>query len=120
MVPLRQRKSDILPLARHLLNFFSRESGRHFTSFTPEAETILMDCRWPGNVRELRNSIERAIILSLGPTIGVAELPSHVVKPLAAGVEVGAPVTLAGPAVGPFAAGDDGWPERFPNASDSF
>jgi NtrC-family two-component system response regulator AlgB len=93
-VPLRQRKADILPLARHLLTFFARESGKQISSYSPEAEAALLECPWPGNIRELRNTVERAVILARCPTIGVEELPSHVIMPEPQGVEVGAHVTV--------------------------
>jgi NtrC-family two-component system response regulator AlgB len=92
--PLRQRKVDILPLARTLLAFFARERGRQITSFTPEAETALLECRWPGNVRELRCAIERALIVATGPTVDLADLSSPSVNPPHRPIEVGAPVTL--------------------------
>jgi two-component system, NtrC family, response regulator AlgB len=92
--PLRQRKADILPLARHLLAFFARESGKRATAFTAEAETALATCPWPGNVRELRNVIERAVILATGSSIGIDDLSAQIVKRSPEAIEVGAPVTL--------------------------
>jgi len=93
-VPLRQRKADIGHLARHLLAFFARESGKSIAGFTPEAEAAIAECAWPGNVRELRNAIERAVILARGPTIGVADLSRQVFMPVQETIAVGAPVTL--------------------------
>jgi two-component system, NtrC family, response regulator AlgB len=93
-VPLRRRKVDIRPLASHLLAFFARESGKSITGFTPEAEAAIADCTWPGNIREMRNAIERAVILALGPTIGVADLSQQVLKPVQESIALGAPVTL--------------------------
>ena len=52
-VPLRKRKADIRPLARHLLAFFVRESNKPIAGFTPEAEATIAEGTWPGNVREL-------------------------------------------------------------------
>jgi two-component system, NtrC family, response regulator AlgB len=61
--PLRDRREDILPLARHFLGFFARSMGRSTPELSPGAERALAGYAWPGNVRELRNAIERAIIL---------------------------------------------------------
>ncbi len=77
-LPLRKRTADILPLARHLLAFFARESGKPISAFSPEAEAALLAFDWPGNVRELRNAVERAVILATGSTIGRDDLPTHV------------------------------------------
>ncbi len=93
-VSLRRRKGDVLPLARHFLAFFARESGKQVSSLTPEAEAALLDCPWPGNIRELRNVIERAVILAPGPSIGLEDLVSPIVKASRDSIEVGAPVSL--------------------------
>ena len=92
--PLRQRRNDILPLAEHLLDFFSRPSGKHLTGFTEEARAAFLRYPWPGNVRELRNAIERAVILAAGPQVGLADLPVQIGSPPQPGVEVGSRVTL--------------------------
>ncbi|MDI6802075.1 MAG: sigma-54 dependent transcriptional regulator [Thermodesulfovibrionales bacterium] len=67
--PLRERKEDILPLARHFL----KESITLFElppkDFSKDAEKIFLNYDWPGNVRELENSIKRASILSRGSLI---------------------------------------------------
>jgi NtrC-family two-component system response regulator AlgB len=92
---LQQRPHDMLPLAEHLLQFFARQTGKALTGFTAEARAALARYPWPGNVRELRNAIERAVILSSGPLIGVADLPAQIGSPpLTRTVEVGAAVTL--------------------------
>jgi NtrC-family two-component system response regulator AlgB len=92
--PLRQRPGDVLPLARHLLKFLARQSGKDGAGFTPEAEAALQRHPWPGNVRELRNAIERGVILTSGPFLGLADLPASLGTPNRAGVEVGGRVTL--------------------------
>jgi DNA-binding NtrC family response regulator len=61
--PLRDRKEEILPLARHFIHRHSGETGRTL-SLSSEAERSLLTHSWPGNVRELENAIERAVILS--------------------------------------------------------
>jgi NtrC-family two-component system response regulator AlgB len=64
--PLRERREDILPLAREFLAFFARTSQRAVPQLSPEAERLLAAYDWPGNVRELRNALERALIVSPG------------------------------------------------------
>ena len=71
--PLRERREDLLPLARHYLRFFATRQGRQLV-FHPEAEAAIHDYDWPGNLRELRNAIERATILSEGGVITRGEL----------------------------------------------
>jgi DNA-binding NtrC family response regulator len=61
--PLRARREDILPLARHFVTRFAREYGLPEPTLTAGAERELLMRRWPGNVRELRNAVERAILL---------------------------------------------------------
>ncbi|MCJ7809611.1 MAG: sigma-54 dependent transcriptional regulator, partial [Desulfobulbaceae bacterium] len=61
--PLRERKSDILPIAYHFLEQFNRAMGKQVKGFDQEAARQLSDYNWPGNVRQLRNIIERAVIL---------------------------------------------------------
>jgi len=59
--PLRSRREDIEPLARHFLAMLSRTSPM---SLAPDALKLLLAYDWPGNVREVRNAIERAVILA--------------------------------------------------------
>ncbi|MFI5297618.1 MAG: sigma 54-interacting transcriptional regulator [Polyangiales bacterium] len=61
--PLRERREDIVPLARHLLTEHSRRVGRGHLELTGDDQARLMEYPWPGNVRELANVIERAVIL---------------------------------------------------------
>lgn len=92
--PLRQRPRDILPIARHLLRFFARQTGKPVRSFTPEAEAALLRHTWPGNIRELRNAIERGVILASGDSLDRVHLPGQVGNPPPARVEIGGAVTL--------------------------
>jgi len=93
--PLRERREDILPLAEHLLQFFARQAGKAATGFTEEARVALLRHPWPGNVRELRNAVERGLILSAGPEVGLSDLPAQVgaAAPRST-MEVGNAVTL--------------------------
>ncbi|HZU99836.1 MAG TPA: sigma 54-interacting transcriptional regulator [Planctomycetota bacterium] len=67
--PLRQRKGDILPLARLFLGRQRQRTGRSVEGFAPEAEKRLLEHDWPGNARELRNVVERAVVLGEGPKV---------------------------------------------------
>jgi two-component system response regulator AtoC len=66
---LRERREDIVSLARHFLGIMSTRMGRATLRFTPSAEAILQGYDYPGNARELRNIVERAVILSGGDTV---------------------------------------------------
>jgi DNA-binding NtrC family response regulator len=81
--PLRDRPEDILPLARHFLAQFTRDSRKAITGFTPRAEQHMTEYPWPGNVREVRNAIERGVILSRGPLIHLEDLPVEMAAPRA-------------------------------------
>jgi DNA-binding NtrC family response regulator len=73
--PLSQRREDILPIAQHFISHFNREFNRSFERLSDEAASLMMRYDWPGNIRELRNVIERSMILSAPPVIGVESLP---------------------------------------------
>jgi NtrC-family two-component system response regulator AlgB len=92
--PLRQRRRDVRALARHLLGFFARQSGKVVTGFAPEAESAMTAYPWPGNVRELRNAVERGAILTRDNLVGLEHLPGQLTGSTTARVEVGGPVTL--------------------------
>ena len=70
---LRQRRQDIPLLAGHFLQKYAQENHREITAIQQEALQRLMAYDWPGNVRELENVIERAVVLSHGPTITEAD-----------------------------------------------
>lgn len=72
--PLRQRRQDILPLARHFLARY----GPGNVGFAPEAVRFLQSHSWPGNVRELENAIEYAVVLAANERITPAHLPQSV------------------------------------------
>jgi DNA-binding NtrC family response regulator len=64
--PLRHRGADVLLLARHFLERYSRKAGKRVRAFDPEFTAFLENHPWPGNVRELEHFIERAVILADG------------------------------------------------------
>ncbi len=72
--PLRERKEEIVPLARYFLDKYARVYGREGLELSEDAQKELMSYHWPGNVRELENVIERAVILASGNTITAQDL----------------------------------------------
>ena len=72
--PLRERREDILPLARHFLDQFNRAFGKSFAAIDPEAERILLTYPWPGNIRELRNLFERIVLLNQASSLQAQHL----------------------------------------------
>ncbi len=94
--PLRERKEDIIFLAKKFLGQTSRELHREVHGFTDEAVELLLSYSWPGNVRELKNVMKRATLLCDGAVephhLSVGRLtPSHVPlnTELAAGIRRG-------------------------------
>jgi transcriptional regulator with PAS, ATPase and Fis domain len=73
LAPLRERKSDIVPLSDVFLQEIAKSFGRPPAGLTRHAREALLQHDWPGNVRELRNALERAAILCEGGLIG----PQH-------------------------------------------
>ena len=76
--PLRDRRSDILRLAEHLLHFFARQNAKPISGFAEPVREALLRYAWPGNLRELRNAVERGVILATGPVIRLTDLPSQI------------------------------------------
>ncbi|MSU61286.1 MAG: sigma-54-dependent Fis family transcriptional regulator [Pedosphaera sp.] len=74
MPPLRERREDILPLARHFLSIFSQGRAR----FSAGVIDCLENYAWPGNVRELRNAMERASLLSRSELVLPDHLPNRI------------------------------------------
>jgi two-component system response regulator AtoC len=68
--PLRDRRDDILPLARKFVDMFATRMKKPMLVLALETERILRAYDYPGNVRELRNLVERAVILSSSERIG--------------------------------------------------
>ena len=77
VAPLRERKDDIEPLARHFLKKYSLEMGKPLKDFEPGALSALLNYSWPGNVRELENAVEHAVAVSGGrdDRVGLEHLP---------------------------------------------
>lgn len=100
--PLRERGNDVLLLAQHFLERFSRESGKAVSGVSSEVARRLLDYHWPGNVRELSNTIERAVALTDHDRLIVDDLPAKLrnYEPLAPGAsteERGPPAAAMSP-----------------------
>ena len=80
--PLRERRDDILPLARVLLGDAALRMKRKVSGLAPRTADLLLDYAWPGNVRELENSMERAVALARGKRIELEDLPEEVRRAL--------------------------------------
>jgi DNA-binding NtrC family response regulator len=70
---LRERRSDIVPLAEHFLRQYSEKNGFEMVGFSDEAILMLQNYSYPGNVRELENMVERAVLMARGRVI----MPEH-------------------------------------------
>ncbi len=73
--PLRERRDDIPVLIDHFVELYIRQNGKTITGISSEARDLLIKYNYPGNIRELENIIERAVVISRGPTITTADLP---------------------------------------------
>ena len=67
--PLRDHPEDIPVLARHFTQKYAREMNKQIDKIPSQTMRALLNWPWPGNVRELENFIERAVILSRGPSL---------------------------------------------------
>jgi two-component system, NtrC family, response regulator AtoC len=77
--PLRERREDVLPLARHFLaRFAALRPDARAMALSPEAGAALEAYGWPGNVRELEHVMERAAVLAEGPAVREADLTDAV------------------------------------------
>jgi DNA-binding NtrC family response regulator len=76
--PLRDRRDDIMPLARVMLADAALRMGRKVTGLTPGAVDQLLRYEWPGNVRELENAMERAVALARGNRVDLEDLPEEI------------------------------------------
>jgi NtrC-family two-component system response regulator AlgB len=91
---LRDRREEILPLAKKFLTFFARAARKPPPELSRDAEQMLLAYPWPGNVRELRNAIERAVILSAGQLLVPEAFPERIVQHTRPVPEVGGDFTV--------------------------
>jgi two-component system, NtrC family, response regulator HydG len=76
--PLRERREDILELARIFLSSASSRMERPIVGLSPGAADALLLHPWPGNVRELHNAMEYAAVVCTSPRVQLEDLPSSV------------------------------------------
>jgi two-component system, NtrC family, response regulator AtoC len=91
---LRERSEDVPELVRHFVDRFNRRLGMHVTGVTPAAMRALVEYPWPGNVRELENVVERAMVLTDGPQLGMEQLPT-LTAPITRGDAATSPLDLS-------------------------
>jgi len=76
--PLRQRRGDILIIAHHFLELFSKKLNKNIKGFSKKALKLIYEYNWPGNIREMENTIERCLIIAENEHIDVDDLPAHI------------------------------------------
>jgi transcriptional regulator with PAS, ATPase and Fis domain len=72
--PLRERREDVLPLAKAFLKRFASQANLPLNDFSPAAVERLKRYDWPGNVRQLQNEIQRAVLMCDGKVVDVKDL----------------------------------------------
>jgi len=80
--PLRERPEDIPLLAAHFATKSAEKHGQPMPELQPELIEVLQEYEWPGNVRELENLIERLVVLSSGPSLGIEFVPEKMLRAL--------------------------------------
>jgi len=76
--PLRDRREDVAPLARHFLAKYAGQFGKPVTDLSPGALEALERYHWPGNVRELENIVARSVALASAPVVQLDQIPLDV------------------------------------------
>ena len=77
VLPLKERKEDIIPLCEHFLEAFNKRYGKH-KEFDAKALQSLLNYAWPGNVRELSNVVERTAMMTESDVISTIDFSSRV------------------------------------------
>ena len=72
--PLRERRDDIPMLVEHFVEKHRQRTGKRVDRIDEAVTQALQKYDWPGNVRELENTIERAVVLSTGPVLGMGAI----------------------------------------------
>jgi DNA-binding NtrC family response regulator len=78
--PLREREGDVALLAEHFLQIYCEANKVPLKRIDPEAMEVLEEYEWPGNVRQLQNLMQRLVLMTPGPLIGVKSLPTQVLS----------------------------------------
>lgn len=78
--PLREKISDLPTLVHHFLRLFAHKYRKSIDGITAEAIDKMLAYRWPGNVRQLKNVIEKAVVLSTGNMLTIADMPEEIMQ----------------------------------------
>ena len=92
--PLRERRDDIMPIARHYAEIYSRKYDKSLKTFSQSAEAAMQEYDWPGNVRALRHCVERAVILAANDVLEADDLQLTFGVPQTATTASGKPIAL--------------------------
>ena len=96
VVPLRERKEDIVLLAGHFVERYARETGKKVQGIAYETVETLMNYAFPGNIRELENIVQRAVIVARGKEITIGDLPEELSNGSPRDAQTSRPRTLCG------------------------
>ncbi len=77
---LKDRKEDIIPLSKHIINKIAKQNGCEIPQLSKQAELKLINHSWPGNIREMDNVIQRAFILHLDNIITPEDMPMDLIS----------------------------------------
>lgn len=97
--PLRERREDVLLLARHFLDMQAGRKKLPKKRLSREAEQLLLSHDWPGNVRQLRNAMERAFVLTAGDQIELRVFPEEIRTHAPAPLQHPQPPPIPSPAI---------------------
>ncbi|HSI44866.1 MAG TPA: sigma-54 dependent transcriptional regulator [Methylophilus sp.] len=100
LLPLRERRGDILPLVEHFLNVYRSKLNTSEHKLSPETISLLMEYPWPGNIRELENVIHRAVLVSMTDTLSPKDLNLPKISFNASHVITDEHYSVAAPAIG--------------------
>jgi DNA-binding NtrC family response regulator len=92
--PLRMRRDDIPNLLRHFLARFCAEENRAIGGISGEAMAGLTQLAWPGNIRQLENAVYRAVVMSEGDQLDLADFPLIGAQPSADLETIGEPLVM--------------------------
>ncbi len=91
---LRERREDILLLARHFLEKYTAQTSKSISGISSPAMRLLLQYDWPGNVRELENAIARAVLLETTEVLQADNLPSQLSSVIALDRDHSAPLAM--------------------------
>ncbi|HEX7922693.1 MAG TPA: sigma-54 dependent transcriptional regulator, partial [Bradyrhizobium sp.] len=98
---LRQRREDIPHLLRHFLARFCAEENRNITGISGDAMAHLAQLDWPGNIRQLENTVYRAVVMSDGDQLGLADFPQGATHPVPEGKSLLSEPLVVSPSTAP-------------------